>query len=250
MQNKELIIILIIAAAGIVGTGIGGVIGSFLKSKTDRGIRLTMSLSIGIMLGLVLFSILPESVELSGVTETIISIVVGALVAFVFITIIEKIGFDDELSHGSVSYSRSGFMFVAAISLHNLPEGIALGVGAHHNIVLGITWAVLITLHNLPMGISISIPFIESGKSKKFSIVITALVGSTLLVGGVIGLLLGDISESFRAYTLSVSAGILLFVIIKEIVPMIKSKGIDIKCFFIIILGLVLSFLITSLGHH
>ena len=250
MHYSDLTLVLFIAAAGIIGTGLGGVIGSLMYTKKGKGSNLPLAFSLGIMFGLVIFSIFPESIELSGIGPTAIIMVIGIFSAGIINLAIVKSRSGSGDIHGDLSLQNSGIMFVVAVSLHNLPEGIALGAGAHHNIALGITWAILITLHNLPMGMSISIPLIESGKSKWFSIILTALVGSTLLIGGVVGILLGDIGEAFLAGALSLAGGILLFVVIKEKIQMFKSKALDAKTILIIILGIALSFVITSLGGH
>ena len=249
-MNNELLLIIIIAVAGVLGTGLGGVFGTLFSSKAKSGIKLTMPFSIGIMLGLVIFSIIPESVELSSISETVACILIGVLVGCIVDIFISRVSLGRDVLHVNVSLRNSGLLFVVAVSIHNLPEGLALGAGAHHNIPLGLTWALLITLHNIPMGMSISIPFAEGGKSKGFSIGITALVGSTLLVGGIIGLLLGEISLTFMAATLSTAGGILLFVVYNEIAPMIRKRIFNLWCAAFIILGIVLSFIVTSISAH
>lgn len=250
MQNSGLLLVIIIVVAGILGTGIGGTIGVIFSSKAHGGIKSAMSFSIGIMLGLVIFSIIPESLELSSISETVTCIIIGLLIGCAVDIFIKRLSLGHDVSHGNVSLRNSGILFVVAVSVHNLPEGIALGAGIHHDISLGLIWAALITFHNIPMGMSISISFIVSGKSKLFSIGITALVGVTLLVGGLIGLFLGEISLTFIAATLSTAGGILLFVVLNEIFSMIKEKNFKIIYAVFIILGLLLSFAITSIGAH
>jgi ZIP family zinc transporter len=106
-----------------------------------------------------------------------------------------------------------------AIGLHNIPEGLALGAAGYHDISLGITLSILIGLHNIPEGMAVSAPLIAGGLSRFKSVMYTVFIGTTTVVGAIIGVLVGGISDIAIALSFAIAGGAMLYVVLGEILP-------------------------------
>ena len=195
--------------AGAVGTGLGGVISCFVKPTANRLLSKLMGFSAGIMLAVVLFSMLPESLEMSGVGVTIAGMAIGAG----FIALAEKLL--EKLQKGS-RMGRVGILLFTGIALHNLPEGIAIGAGLSAPEDFGLTIALLIMLHNIPEGLAMAIPQRMEGKNP---ILLTVLAGLPTAVGAGIGMLLGNISEGFIGGSIAFAGGAMLYLTLADLLP-------------------------------
>ena len=150
----------------------------------------------------------------------------------------------------SPALTRSGLILLVALSLHKLPEGIAIGAAGTYNITLGIIVAFTAMLHCLPEGMAIGAPLICGGMSKKKAILLTALGGTPTIIGGAIGILVGGISDIVLALVLSIAAGTMLFVVFGEIIPqslsLTKSKLTSYAAIVGFLVGLTAIFVFAS----
>ena len=258
-------IIIITAIVGIVGMGLGGVISSVLLKRPSEKIMCWMlSFAAGIMTGIVCFSLIPEAIEISNIPVVIIGLILGIVIIMVLNRIVDRVtkaSIDDmsihhtheELMHAlpvmenRPKMLRSGIIMLVAIGLHNLPEGIAIGAGGTHDIHLGMILALMILLHNLPEGMAVAAPLLAGGMKKWKVIAITALTGVPMLLGGLIGVLTGAISDVAVALALSLAGGSMLYVVFGEIIPqsvvMVKSRSTTLVALSGIIVALALSLL-------
>ena len=137
-----------------------------------------------------------------------------------------------------------------AITLHNFPEGLAVGVGfGGGDIANGISLAIGIGIQNIPEGLAVSLALVANGYSKKKSFIIGLLSGLVEPVGGLLGAAIVSFFEPFLPWGLAFAAGAMLFVIVGEIIPeshkMEKTRMIT----FSVLLGFVLMlFLDITLG--
>ena len=227
-------IILFSTVVGVVGTSIGGLIGLIFGNSSKSTVSYLLSLASGVMISIVTFDLIPETLELSSLRLTIISIVCGVLTVQVMNYIIDKITDSkethvqlEELRHqknvisakGQASLLRAGIVMFAAIALHNLPEGMAIGSGGAHSSSMGAALAIVIALHNIPEGMSIGVPLIEGGMNKYKAVLLTALSGLPTLFGGLLGAALGNLGQTTIAFSLSFAGGAMLYVTFCEIIP-------------------------------
>lgn len=227
-------ILLLSGVAGIVGTGLGGAVGMIFAKKSESVVSCLLSFAAGVMLSIVFFDLIPESVEISGVWVAMLSVVLGAVVVALLSRAIDRLTNQrdvhvtpTELHHQEQlvsqqdqrSYLKSGLVMFAAIALHNLPEGMVIGSGGAHNTAMGVTLAILIAIHNIPEGISIGVPLMEGGMKKWRAVALTALSGAPTFVGGAVGALLGSAGETFVAVSLACAGGAMLYVTFCEILP-------------------------------
>jgi len=238
--------------AGVVGTGLGGLVGALLQKDSNRTVSLLLSFAGGVMLSVVCLDLVVEAMETGvGVMTVILSIAIGVVVIYALNNWIDrrtnpqvahideshpKTADDlDELIHSNhleqhvanhdnkMELFIAGIVMASAIALHNVPEGMTIGASyASNNGVLGsaaLVLAVLIGLHNIPEGMAISVPLISGGMSKPKAVLITALSGVSTIIGALLGYMLGDIGPLGLALSLGFASGAMLYVVFGEILP-------------------------------
>ena len=254
-------LILTTAIAGVAGTGLGGLIGALLQKDSNRTVSLLLSFAGGVMLSVVCFDLITESIETGvGVLTVISAVAIGVLVIYLLNDIIDnhanqevphvdenhpKTHDDlDELIHSDhykqhkankdnkLSLFVAGLVMASAIALHNLPEGMTIGASyASNDAVMGssaLVLAVLIGLHNIPEGMAVSVPLISGGMSKPRAVLLTALSGAPTILGALMGFAIGEIGPLGLALSLGFASGAMLYVVFGEILPqaiiMYRSK--------------------------
>ena len=187
----ELVILTAFAVGG--ATVIGSLIGFIFKSMSHRFSDIILSFAAGVMLAAAVLGLIVPSLEYGGNYGLIITIA-GIFVGALFLNLIDKIvphlhklaGSDIE-AHNNKSLSKV-LLFVMAIAIHNLPEGIATGVGfGSGNTAQALTIAGGIALQNIPEGMVIIAPMIAAGISSKRTFVLAMITGLVEVVGTFMG---------------------------------------------------------------
>ena len=267
------------AIAGVVGTGLGGLVGAMLQKDSNRTVSLLLSFAGGVMLSVVCFDLVTEAIETEvGVLTVIAAVAIGVAVTYFLNYLIDKhtnpelphidanhpkTADDlDELIHsdhyehhyankdGKFSLMIAGMVMACAIALHNLPEGMTIGASyASNDGVMGssaLVLAVLIGLHNIPEGMAVSVPLISGGMNKGKAVLMTALSGAPTIIGALLGYLIGDIGMLGLALSLGFASGAMLYVVFGEILPqailMYHSKQPAFAVIFGMLLGLFIIF--------
>ena len=216
--------------AGVLGTGIGGVLGivfSKINAKTTNNV---LSFAGGCMLSMVFFSIFPESMELTSPINILLSATFGILTLSLINYIlnistknkqtkIQAFICNYQNKNNSKRLLKAGLIMFFAIALHNIPEGLAIGTTGVVNFKTAITLSILLMIHNIPEGMAISAPLIAGGVSKIKSLIFATLAGALTIVGGLIGLIISNINSSISALALAFSGGAMLNVTFCDIYP-------------------------------
>ena len=229
--------ILLAALAGMGGTGLGGQI-AVLWGKKSLSIQGLLYFTAGIMLGMAFFDLLPEAVAHGALWVVALGLLGGGLL--VWIAEKPEAGQNGEKQGRMVS---AGLMMLAALMLHNLPEGFVIGaaVGAH-------AWerAGLIALHNVPGGMAMAFPLLQGGFARSKVLLLSVICGLPLVVGSVLGTLDGAMPEGLLSLCLSLAAGSMVFAAGFELSQPETKKGK--LCLLWLLLGLALAFAL-SVGH-
>ena len=240
------------ALAGVVGTGLGGLLGAMLQRDSNRIVSFLLSFAAGVMVSVVCFDLVTEAIETNvGIWAVIGAIALGFIIIYVLNYLIDrqtnpevahidenhpKTADDlDELIHSdhlNQHYANNdnkfalfvaGIVMACAIALHNVPEGMTIGASyASNDGVMGsaaLVLAVLIGLHNIPEGMAVSVPLITGGMKKWKAVLITACSGIPTIVGSLLGFWLGDIGPMGLALSLGFASGAMLYVVFGEILP-------------------------------
>lgn len=218
-------VLLFSGLAGVVGTTMGGLICVLIKKPTNRLLSNLFYMSSGVMLGLSFLQLLNESMDIAPIPIVGLGVVIGAAM----ILIIENLVVSDEKIKEKINNLNTnetmdmkkmnllGFMLFLSISLHNLPEGLAIGVGVE--LEIGLATALSIGLHNIPEGIAIGLPM-KMGNSKSLRIIkYCFFTGLPTILGGLIGYLIGSISPIILALCLAIAAGSMICVVFLEMIP-------------------------------
>lgn len=252
-------IVVITAIAGVVGTGLGGLLGAVLRRDSTKTVSLLLAFAGGVMLAVVCFDLIPEAFRPEGASSempvflVIMGVALGFFVIYFLNLLIDRhtnpqvIHIDDahprtaddldELIHADhfnvhardeKSSSRelfiAGIVMACAIALHNMPEGMVIGAsyaGDGGDIVggAGFIMAIVIGLHNIPEGMSVSVPLISGGMSRLKAVTITALSGLPTIIGAILGYSLGLLSPLWLSLALSFAGGAMLYVVFAELLP-------------------------------
>ncbi|MGL5506850.1 MAG: ZIP family metal transporter [Paraclostridium sp.] len=198
--------------AGVIGTGLGGFISVIFKKKVDKYLNFFMGLSGGIMLAVVVFDLLKESMAEIGVPLSVVFVLVGALITMFIKTNLE----------GGEKF-KSGYLIFLSILLHNLPEGLAIGSSFMSTENLGITLAIVIGIHNIPEGLAMALSLVGSKMSTSKIILLTIIAGIPMGIGSFLGAYFGGIFSSLIGVFLAIAAGTMMYVVLEEIFPSTRS---------------------------
>lgn len=232
-------ILTVTLAAGVGGTGIGGLFGILLNQKSAKTVSGLLSFAAGVMLAVVCLDLVPSAVEKSRITLVLPGTMLGFLLVFLLndltfrFHIIEKGGAD-------ISGRRlfiGGVVTAVAVALHNFPEGMVIGAsfvrfGANYRFTLSQTAvAAVIGLHNIPEGMAMAVPLTSGGMRKSAAAAITALAGAPTVLGALAGFFLGSLSPLWLSLSLSLASGAMLYVVFGELLPeaySLESSGVPV----------------------
>lgn len=220
----------------------------FLTENNNKFIEFSISLAFGVMTMLILTDLLPEVIEIidtGNIILNIIFILLGILLGFILLKILDY--FIPE--HDSYeNLEHIGFVSSIALIVHNILEGTAIYLLVNSDLKAGLMASIAVGLHNIPLGMVITSTFYNSNKSIKKTLIIIFLISLSTFIGGMLCYLfnLSSISYLVEGISLTLTIGMLLYIIIMELLPKIlnnKNKNITI---FGIIIGVFL-LLITLL---
>ncbi len=228
--------LVLLTALGVGGaTVIGALIGFAFKNISHSFSDIVLSFAAGVMLSAAVLGLIIPSVEHGeryGMPIALLITVAGMLVGALCLNLIDKLvphlhalaGVESE-EHRNEGLSKV-LLFVMAIAIHNLPEGIAAGVGFGSGDTSGaLIIAAGIALQNIPEGMVIIAPMLASGVSKKRTFLIASLTGLVEVVGTLIGYLAVSISTIILPFALAFAGGTMLYVISDEMIPETHAHG-------------------------
>ena len=136
---------------------------------------------------------------------------------------------------------RRIWLFVLAITIHNLPEGMAVGVGfGGGDTARGVSLATGIGLQNVPEGLAVAASLVSVGFSRTKAALVALGTGLLEPLGGLLGSAAVALVEPLMPWTLGFAAGAMLYVISDEIIPETHKRGYDTQATFALVAGLVL----------
>ena len=226
--------IVLLTALGVGGaTVIGTVIGFIFKNITHKFSDIVLGFAAGIMLSAAVIGLIIPSLESGGnlgILITVAGIFAGALVLNLidrFVPHLHKPLGEEEEKHANGNAKLNKVMlFVLAIGIHNLPEGIAAGVGfGSGNTAQALIIAGGIALQNIPEGMVIIAPMLAVGLSKKKAFIFALLTGLVEVVGTFIGYFAVSVSSAILPFALAFAGGTMLYVISDEMIPETHAHG-------------------------
>ena len=224
--------LVLLTALGVGGaTVIGALIGFIFKGFSHKFSDIVLSFAAGVMLSAAILGLILPSIEHGGeygIIITVVGIFAGALALnFIdkLVPHLHKLAGTDIEDHKSTNLNKI-FLFVTAIAIHNLPEGIAAGVGfGSGDTTQALLIAGDIALQNIPEGMVIIGPMISVGVKPSKTFLIAMMTGLVEVIGTLIGYFAVSVASFILPFALAFAGGTMLYVISDEIIPETHSHG-------------------------
>lgn len=230
-----------------LATGIGALPIFFTKKVSHKYLDAMLGFAAGVMLAATCFSLIIPSINYGGGNiKAVLITSAGILSGGIMLDLIDKYAphqhyLFNKKSEGRASNLTKVWLFIIAITIHNFPEGLAVGVGfGGNNINDGISLAIGIALQNMPEGLAVGLALIRENYSAKKAFLIALLTGLVEPVGGVIGVSLVSIAQPILPFILALAAGAMLFVISDEIIPETHEHGYERIATYGLLIGFII----------
>lgn len=233
------------SAAGLaLATVIGSLLGFVIKALPHKWNDAVLGYCAGVMLAASTLGLIVPAAEGAGLGKWWL-VVIGIIIGVMFLNLLDLItphlhkitGLDTEEHRNNASINHV-LLFVMAIALHKLPEGIATGVGFNAADTSD-AWAVTlgIGLQNIPEGMVVIAPLLIAGVSKMRTFIISLAIAMLEIVGVWIGYGIGAISELLLPVMLAMAGGAMLYVVSDEMIPETHAHGFQKIATYSLILG-------------
>jgi ZIP family zinc transporter len=231
--------LLIGSTLSALATGVGALPILLVREVNHRWRDILLALTAGIMVAACTFSLIPEALKISNLFVLFIGVGLGTMALALLEKKIPHI--DLEHTRFNIAMDQKAFLIMSAITLHNLPEGLSVGVSyASEQEELGGLIAFAIGLQNAPEGFLIALFLIHQKVSKWKALILATLTGSVEIVTALIGYSLTSYVDGLVPYGLSFAAGAMLYIVYKELIPESHGDGHETAATFSFILGLLL----------
>ena len=226
--------VVLLTALGVGGASvIGALFGFAFKKISHKFSDIILSFAAGVMLAAAVIGLILPSLEYGGKFPLLVT-VAGVFCGALCVNLIDKIvphlhkitGVDTEKHPDTQKQLDKVLLFVIAIAIHNLPEGIAAGVGfGTGNMVDAIVIAGGIALQNIPEGMVIIAPMLAAGISHRRTFIIAIITGVVEVIGTLLGYFAVTVSTAILPFALAFAGGTMLYVISDEMIPETHAHG-------------------------
>ncbi len=234
-MNPILYGILLSSCAGMA-TSIGAIPFIFMKKGgSEKVIDALLGFAAGVMLAATAFSLVVPAIEMGGFFKFFVGFFLGAGM----VDLMDKYSPHEHFlkGHEGIDTKRLSkiWLFVIAITIHNLPEGMAVGVGAFTKEAIPIAMA--IGLQNIPEGAAVAAALLNAHYSPKTAFFIAFLTGVVEILGGLVGVSIMTISKALLPYMMAFAGGAMLFVISDEVIPETHLRGNERLATYFVMIG-------------
>lgn len=236
----------LLTALGVGGaTVIGALLGFAFKKPSHKFNDIVLSLAAGVMLAAAVIGLIIPSMEYGGKFSILIT-VAGIFAGALCLNLIDKLvphlhkmtGIDQELHPEGTAQVDKILLFVIAIAIHNLPEGIAAGVSfGTGDTMQALTVAGGIALQNIPEGMVIIAPMLAAGMSRSRTFIIATMTGVVEIIGTFIGYFAVSVSTAILPFALAFAGGTMLYVISDEMIPETHAHGSERGATYALLIG-------------
>ena len=232
-----------------------------INNKTRIFTQLSLGFSAGIMLAASVFSLIIPAIESSPYEGNyrMIPVIGGFIFGIIFLIVIDKsmphLHMLSKSPEGPKTHLSKNSLLFIAITIHNIPEGMAVGVSAAtsaYDISLTSTTAVLalgIGIQNIPEGAAVAMPYFAGGMSRLKSFILGSLSGAVEPLAAISMILFANLVSSLLPWFLTFAAGAMMYVVIEELIPQSHNMGNSDKGTISVLAGfIIMMFLDVSLG--
>ncbi|MFA5143712.1 MAG: ZIP family metal transporter [Candidatus Omnitrophota bacterium] len=243
--------IVLIGTLASIAAGSATILGAFpvffIRKVSDKLLDTLMGFAAGVMLSVTFFGLITPAIKTGGIWKTSFGILLGAL----FLIIMEKaIPHVHRVTGMKGPHVHLGklWLFILAITIHNFPEGLTVGVGfAGGNYNTGFVLAVGIGIQNIVEGLAVAVSFFRATNKLMKAFLVASFTCVVEPVGGFLGISILSIAKPLIPYGMAFAAGAMLFVTVEELIPETHSRGNVRESTIGIILGAVVMMLLENL---
>ncbi|MDD5634822.1 MAG: ZIP family metal transporter [Candidatus Omnitrophica bacterium] len=221
--------IILIGTLASLAAGLATIIGAlsvfFVRRVSDKFLDAAMGFAAGVMLSVTFFGLIAPAIRVGGIWRTALGISLGA----VFLMFMEK-----AIPHihrvtgmkGPAIRLNKIWLFILAITIHNFPEGLTVGVGfAGNSIPAGIVLAVGIGIQNIVEGLAVALSFFRATNKMTKAFLVASFTCVVEPIGGLLGASIVCLGKFLVPYGMAFAAGAMLFVTVEELIPETHSRG-------------------------
>jgi ZIP family zinc transporter len=237
-----------------LATGIGALPVLWFKKISNDLFNTLLGGAAGVMLAATAFSLLVPGLEYGNALwagKGIYIVSGGMILGAFFLHFADKqlphIHFDT-LSDEQLTSLKKIWLFIIAITIHNFPEGLAVGVSfGSGEVQNGLALTAAISLQNMPEGLAVALPLVGLGYNKWKAVGIATLTGLVEPIGGLLGITMVTAFQPLLPIAMGFAAGAMLFVISEEIIPETHSNGRSRHATFALLGGFVVMMILDNL---
>jgi ZIP family zinc transporter len=237
-----------------LATGAGALPALFFKNISKNLFNSMLGGAAGVMLAATAFSLLVPGMTYgnavwpgNGIYIVSLGMLIGAAFLHYADSQLPHVHFDS-ISNVHLMSLKKVWLFIIAITIHNFPEGMSVGVSfGSGEMKNGIVLAVAIALQNIPEGLAVALPLVGLGYNKWRAVGIATLTGLVEPVGGLLGITMVTIFQPILPVAMGFAAGAMLFVISEEIIPETHSDGRSRYATFALMLGFIIMMILDNM---
>ena len=226
--------LVLLTALGVGGaTLFGTILGFIFKNISHKFSDIVLSFAAGVMLAAAVIGLILPALDYGGkfgIVHAVVGIFAGAICVNLFDRLVPHLhnlsGAEPEAHPGQMEKRSKVLLFVTAIAIHNLPEGLAAGVSfGTGNDAEALTVAGGIALQNIPEGMVIIGPMLAAGIKPKRTFLVAAATGVVEVIGTLLGYFAVSVSAAILPFALAFAGGTMLYVISDEMIPETHAHG-------------------------
>jgi len=210
-----------------LATGLGGVVVALFPRLDMRLYDTLLGFAAGVMTAIATIGLIQEALTMGGTPVALVGVALGAAVLFAFDRLLPH-------EHAALSFEcvnpmayRRGLLLFSALTLHNLPEGLAVGTSYVAEPRLGLLLALAIALHNIPEGIAVAGPFRACGMPRRQYLAWAFGSGLSEPVAALLGAVFVAFFQGILPLSLAFAGGAMLYVVSDELIPESHSHGFE-----------------------
>ena len=237
-----------------LATGVGALPALFFKKLSNNVFNSMLGAAAGVMLAATAFSLLVPGMnygDLVWPNKGIYVVSIGMLLGALFLHYADRklphIHFDN-VSETQLDSLQKIWLFIIAITLHNFPEGMSVGVSfGSGEMKNGFVLAIAIALQNIPEGLAVALPLVGLGYNRWRAVGIATLTGLVEPIGGLLGITMVTVFTPVLPIAMGFAAGAMLFVISEEIIPETHRNGRSRYATFSLMVGFIVMMILDNI---
>lgn len=231
-----------------LSTSVGGLIIIMTGKLGKRSLNFSMGLASGVMLTVAFLNLIDKALDMdAGHYTVVVGFIIGAVSIMILDAKIPHIFSSKEYGPANEQLVKMGILVAIGITLHNVPEGLAVMAGYAYLPKLGYLVAIAIAFHNIPEGVAAAAPLYAAGMGRKRVFAITLLSGLVEPLGAIIGSFMLVLPFPFvLPLMLSIAAGVMTYVTADELIPTAHAHGHKHEVAIGLIVGFTLMLMLTS----